>query len=280
MVGEREKKRAEFVLGLTRGMSMVELRDYFSFKSVSAVYVKINRLAKFVYKKGEKFFLTKAGRELITKSEIVRLDDSSVHPVFQHNVWVRIDILGWDMKAVQDYVIMLFNKAGVVNRANHLKNSWSYYFDMWGIKCRITKNCLLIHPNPREFNTVREAIDYSNNVAWEVSEKAERFFNFSLRKSNRMEFVYSKQEYALLKTEIAKLYIENRERMQIQDVDGNTRIVIDFSNRVPHFEGVHKELSPIDIDYFQKHFADLCFNKPDTISSIEKRLKKVERRLR
>lgn len=278
MVTEQIKKRAEFILGLVRGLTVKDLQQSFGFSSVKSVHVKVSRLKKYVYKRGCKWLLTVEGKKLITDSEIVQVDDV-LYPVFQHNVWVKVDILGWDVSAVQEYVQLLFDKGGVRHTSCHLKGLWSYYFDLWGVRCRVAKRFLWVRPEPRVFDTVKEAIAYSNGVAWDVAEKAEKFFKVSLQRKNQVELSYSKQEYALLKTEVAKMYIEQRERMKILDEGGKVRILIDFSDRVPHFEGVHKVWSPADMEYFQEHFGDLCLNKPSLVSEIEKRLKKIERKV-
>lgn len=293
MTSKREKEMLEFIHNLlsarktTRKETIKHLYKlyYKRYKSINAIHNRINRLIRsniIVYSKGF-YVLTQKGRDIVARN--LPTESEIFHQVEYHKVWVSIPFLKDNLENIetqQKWFEYVLDRWGFPHKKVNLRHN-SYYiftYDMSDYpKFRIHNNKLMIHPEPILADTVQEAVKKVREIIIKELEKIAKYFNLKFKENWQMSISYSSRHFAILETEIAKLYQKERWNLTIFDeADGRRRVVIDFSKGVPHFEAVHRIKSPEDAKYFKDFFDDMCKEKPPKLSIILERLNKVERR--
>ena len=185
-----------------------------------------------------------------TKTDLIRLHD------LQFKVKILHKQEGYDYREnrvistkVRDYKII------------KLKNNYQEDFFINEVRIRTTTESILIMPSDIYTNTEQEAVAQAMKILFDTLPKIENLLNITLIKENYCNITVTRQHYALINNELAKMYRKEENKFKVLDKDGATRLIIDFSMNIPEFEAVHKTKSPSDINNCQVYFKDLISNE-------------------
>ena len=155
-----------------------------------------------------------------------------------------------------------------------LKNNYQEQFFVEEVLIKTTTEHILVMFKDFYAETEPEAIKKAMKALLDVIPKIENLYNIVLIKENYCNIAISKQHYALIHNELAKLYrteFKGNTFKVYDDLDGRARLVIDFSLGIPEFEAVHYSKSPEDINKAQSFFKDMI-NKEHYLPSETKEL--------
>ncbi len=258
-----KKKRAEVLKQLSD--LTLNLSDIAMQRNVSSS--SMHRFFKRLIKDGlitQERELTEAGMNIVHKSVVVSDDvHNDVHS-YQKVDTTRLHDLQFKIRILtkkKDYrankiISMKVNDYKIID----LKNNYQEQFYVNDVKIRTTTKSILVMPSDVYADRPREAAIRALNVLFDVIPKVENLFNIKLIKDKYCNIEISRQHYALIHNELAKLYKKDKKyknAFKVVDKSLETRLIIDFSQNIPEFEAVHKIHAHDDIEAAKPIFDDL-----------------------
>ena len=268
---KRNVKRAR-VLDLIANGSRPGSIAQFTNTSETAVYRLLKRMRKDGLLTSDNE-LTEHGTEHVKKFMAVSNDvkfNFNENDIRLHNVQITIRILnkptGYDYRKnnlislkVHDYKI------------TDLKNNYKEQFVVNEVKVKTNIDSIEIFPNDIFAETEQQATKRLMDIVFEVIKKVENLHHLTLIKDSYCNIRVSRQHYALIRNQLAKLY-RNEHKGSVfrvfDDEDGKVRLTIDISQG-PEFEAEHPTKSPSDINNCQPYFKDII-NKEHFLPSDTK----------
>lgn len=240
---ESEAKTQRVTLkAINEGMPLKGLESI----SQSAIYSAIRKLKKkgFIAKKGHKtFYITEAGY----KSTLWGTVGESFFPTQKQN-WIRLHELTYTIKILEKPNNWDNEPNSVFFRNANVNFGLTKYINQQidNVSVQIHRDVVVIMIPP----ILKSKEDLAEKEALAILErtirKIEHIYKILLWKENYINIKVSKNSYAHIHNELATKCIDEKIPLKIYHKDGQVRLLIDFSNKVPELEATHPKLAPSD----------------------------------
>ncbi len=244
----------------------------------SAVYRLIKRMKKDGLLTSDNT-LTDAGSLHVKKYLAVSSDvkfNIKPNDIRLHNIQITLKILnkprGYDYRKnniismkVRDY------------KLTDLKNSYKEQFKINNVTVKTNTDSIEVFPEDIYASTEQQASKRLMEIVFDVISRVENLHHIMLIKDNYCNIRISRQHYALIRNQLAKMY-RNEHKGTIfrvyDDEDGKVRLTIDISQG-PEFEAEHPSKSPSDINRCQAFFKDIINKDHDMPSDTRSMIQEL-----
>ncbi|KKK62705.1 hypothetical protein LCGC14_3001660 [marine sediment metagenome] len=217
--------------------------------------------------------LTEHGTEHVKKFMAVSSDvkfNIKDNDIRLHNVQVTIKILhkprGYDYRK-NNMIAMKVRDYDLTN----LNNNYKEQFKVNDVTVKTNIDSIELFPKDIYAETEQQASKRLMDIVFEVIKRIENLYHVTLIKDNYCNIRISRQHYALVRNQLAKLY-RNEHKGSVFRVfdegDGKVRLVVDISQG-PEFEAEHPSKSPSDINKCQTFFKDIIDKEHDLPSDTK-----------
>ena len=266
-------KRARVLDQLFNGSKPSSMAQHFN-TSETSIYRLLKRMRKdgLLTSNNE---LTEHGTEHVKKFMAVSSDvkfNIKDNDIRLHNVQVTIKILhkprGYDYRK-NNMIAMKVRDYDLTN----LNNNYKEQFKVNDVTVKTNIDSIELFPKDIYAETEQQASKRLMDIVFEVIKRIENLYHVTLIKDNYCNIRISRQHYALIRNQLAKLY-RNEHKGSVfrvfDDGDGKVRLTIDISQG-PEFEAEHPTKSPSDVNKCQPYFKDLI-NKEHFLPSDTKEM--------
>ena len=219
--------------------------------------------------------LTEHGTEHVKKFMAIANDvkfNIKPNDIRLHNVQVTIGILqkpqGYDYRK-NNLIAMKVRDYDLTN----LNNNYKEQFKVNDVTVKTNIDSIELFPMDIYAETEQQASKRLMDIVFEVIKRIENLHHIILIKDNYCNIRISRQHYALIRNQLAKLY-RNEHKGSVfrvfDEKDGKVRLTIDISQG-PEFEAEHPSKSPSDVNKCQPYFKDLI-NKDHFLPSDTKEM--------
>lgn len=216
----------------------------------------------------EKRKLTQAGF-LFLKMPLMGYEKT--HQIRLHNLLFKVKILS-GKKTVFNQMEQIFKV-----RTWQINNNKIREFQLDDTVIRFISENVLIYPPEVIANTAEIAKEQVMEIIWDIISKLEKKLSIKLSNTPYMVVRVGSQHIAIINDEIAEAFLKGVPKvpLEIQDSEGNVRIIIDNSKQLKELEFIHHFYAEEDSKKYKDMLADIIIN--DEWRKIKERLTKLEK---
>lgn len=214
----------------------------------------------------EKRKLTQAGF-LFLKTPLVVYEKT--HQIRLHNLLFKLKILSIK-KTSFNQMEQLFRV-----RTWQINNNQIREFQLDDTVIRFISDSVLIYPPEVIADTAEIAKERVMNIIWDIIPKLEQCLAIRLSKVPWMVIRVGSQHIALINDEVAEAFLKAKVPFEIQDSEGNRRVIVDNSKQLQELEFIHHFYAEEDSKKYKDMLADVIIN--DEWKKFKERLARLEK---
>ncbi|MDE1767251.1 MAG: hypothetical protein KGI27_13415 [Thaumarchaeota archaeon] len=217
-------------------------------------YVHITKISNF-----NQLSLTDEAYKLLAVSRLVNGQPTSLPQQPQelrgHSFALLFTLLT-DMSKQESIVIrskgLKFNQSGLNNQTGGYSTYKEHTFFLAGDTLVIYTKEFSVSISEQPYLAYKPYID----GAFEMAEELEQLLGIKIKRLDKgvMSAKIMLNHNALTNNEVAKNLLENKEKLDVFDKEGNKRLIVDFSKNKAELETVYSKLSLPDMDRVRRHY--------------------------